>query len=313
MTENCINCDSDRDSGETPVRSRAETGATIVAVITLIDMIAEIVFGILTGSMALLADGIHMGTHAFALLITIAAYGFARKHKNNPAFSFGTGKVGILGGYTNAILLGITAFFMVYESISRIVEPVDISFDEAMIVAVLGLAINAVCAFILQKSGGGHEHRHESGHGHRHESGHGHESDVNLKAAFMHVLADTLTSVLAIAALAAGKYFNWVFLDPLVGLLGAALVLRWSAGLLKETAGLLLDAGDYRGEIEEIRGRIGRAGGEIQDVHIWRYSETERSLVLRVKDPQKRSSETFRSYLDGVGPFAHVIIEVCSD
>lgn len=336
MNQNCINCDTDAPA----LRSKAELGAIIVVVITLVDMAAEIIFGVLTGSMALLADGIHMGTHALALFITIIAYAVARKHKHNPSFSFGTGKVGTLGGYTNAILLGITAFFMVYESVERILEPVAISFNEAIFVAVLGLFINAICALILQKSGSGHNHSHQHGHAHEHSHehskkcnhdhshdhahdhahnhshdhnharAHGAGGDANLKAAFMHVLADALTSVLAIAALFAGKYFNWVFLDPLVGLLGAALVLRWAAGLLKETGSLLLDAGDYQGEIGKIRERLQKEGSEIQDIHIWRYSEKDRSLVLRVRDPQKRAPEVIRSYLDGSGPFAHITIEV---
>jgi cation diffusion facilitator family transporter len=301
MNNNCKLCTNEMGA----VRTIGETSATVVSLITLVTMIAEITFGILTGSMALLADGIHMGTHAMALFITVLAYFLARKHHADPGFSFGTGKVGVLGGYTNAILLGITALFMVYESVNRLIHPGTIRFNEAILVAVIGLAVNLVCAVILNRSGRhAHDHDHEGAHAHK---------DANLASAFMHVVADALTSVLAISALFAGKYLGWSFLDAAVGLLGAALILRWASGLLRNTGGLLLDFGDYREEMGRIRSVLEAQGGSVCDIHIWRYSENERSLILTVKDPRGRSSEEIRSALGDIGGFAHVTVEVCGE
>jgi cation diffusion facilitator family transporter len=295
MHANCTNCTSEGPAG----RSKAETKALMVSVITLATMAAEIAFGILSGSMALLADGIHMGTHALALFIAAAAYFFARRQRSNPGFSFGTGKVGVLGGYTNALLLGVTALFMIYESVNRLVHPGPILFNEAIIVAVLGLIVNLVCAFILN-DGHDHDHGHKQGHG-----------DSNLRAALIHVLADAMTSVLAIGALCTGKFLGWSFLDPAVGLLGAALILRWAWGLLRDTGSLLLDFGDYGEEVERIRKRLEADGSMVRDIHIWRYSETDRSLMLTVKDPRGRSGEEIRKALGAeIGPFAHVTVEV---
>jgi cation diffusion facilitator family transporter len=313
MNNNCKLCAGEEGAG----RTTSEAGATVVSIITLVTMIGEITFGILTGSMALLADGIHMGTHAMALFITVLAYFLARRHHADPGFSFGTGKVGVLGGYTNAILLGITALFMVYESVNRLINPGTIRFDEAILVAVTGLIVNLACAVILNGSGG-HAHGRDDAHAHEHEHAHDHDGarahkDSNLASAFMHVVADAVTSVLAITALLAGKYLGWGFLDAAVGLLGAALILRWSAGLLRNTGSLLLDFGDYREEMGRIRSVLEAQGGSVCDIHIWRYSENERSLILTVKDPRGRSSEEIRSALGGIGGFAHVTVEVLGE
>jgi len=293
---------------ESEGRSKAESRTLTVSLITLVTMAAEIAFGILSGSMALLADGIHMGTHAVALFIAAVAYFFARRQRTNPGFSFGTGKVGVLGGYTNALLLGATALFMVYEAVNRLLHPGPILFDEAILVAVLGLIVNLACAFILN---GGQEHGEDRHHGHEHGHEGGHV-DSNLKAALIHVVADAMTSVLAIGALCTGKFFGWAFLDPVVGLLGAALILRWSWGLLRDTGGLLLDFGDYSEDVERIRGRLEAEGSVVRDIHIWRYSETDKSLMLTVKDPRGRSGEEIRGALGGeIRPFSHVTVEVC--
>lgn len=301
MHANCANCRADQPAG----RSKAEKRALAVSIITLATMAAEITFGILSGSMALLADGIHMGTHALALFLAAIAYFFARKQRSNPGFSFGTGKVGVLAGYTNALLLGVTALFMVYEAVNRLIHPGTILFNEAILVAVLGLIVNLFCAFILNGGGGP---RHESGHDNGEEHGHG---DSNLKAALIHVVADAMTSVLAIAALCTGKFLGWGFLDPSVALLGAALILRWAWGLLRDTGSLLLDFGDYREEVERIRKRLEAEGSLVRDIHIWRYSETDRSLMLTVRDPRGRSGEEIRGTLGReIGPFAHVTVEV---
>ena len=302
MNENC--CHWGR--GEAPQGFKSEKSAFRVAMVTFVTMVAEIFFGIVSGSMALLADGIHMGTHALALLITVVTYVLARRLKADPAFTFGTGKIKVLGGYTNALLLGVTAFFLVLEAIERLLHPRIILYDQALVVAAGGLLVNLYCAFLL--SGGHGEdpvHPHEEFHGHCHH-------DSNLKAAFVHVLADALTSVFAIGALISGKYFQWSFMDPLVCLLGAILIFRWAFGLLKETGSLLLDFGDYGEEVQMIRNALSEQGSVVHDIHIWRYSENHRSLMLTVKDARGRSSDEIRSALSSIGHFDHVTVEVCS-
>jgi cation diffusion facilitator family transporter len=307
MNDNCSECGRD----EPERRSGAEKASMAVSAITLATMAAEICFGVVSGSMALLADGIHMGTHAFALFITAASYFLARKHRRNPSFSFGTGKIGVLGGYTNALLLGITAFYMIYEAIHRLTDPQEIAFDQALLVAVLGLAVNLACALILNLSG--NEHGHGHAHEHEHEHEHRHSGDSNLRAAFLHVATDALTSVLAISALLCGKYFAWNWLDSAVALLGAALILKWSFGLLKDTASLLLDFGDFGQEIAGIRKSIEGIGARVRDIHIWRYSESERSLILSLEDPRGRSSAEIKEALGDIGRFHHVTIEVTGE
>ena len=309
MNENCSHSGRFEDS-----RSKeSEKKAGLVALITFVTMLAEIFFGLVSGSMALLADGIHMGTHALALLITVITYVLARKLKSDPSFTFGTGKIKVLGGYTNSLFLGGAAFFMVFESIHRLIHPESILYNQALAVAVLGLLVNLFCALILafsQAEAAVHSHHTEKAA----QGAHIHPShqDSNLKAAFVHVLADALTSVLAIAALFSGKYFNWNFMDPAVSILGAGLIFKWSWGLLKETGALLLDFGDYGEEVRSIRQSLAEQGSVVQDIHIWRYSENHRSLMLTVKDARKRSPDEIRSALSFIGHFDHVTIEVCT-
>ncbi len=320
MNSNCVVCSGE----ERAARSKGESRATVVSIITLATMAVEIAFGVVTGSMALLADGIHMGTHALALFVTVLAYLLARKFRSDPGFSFGTGKVGVLGGYTNAILLGVTALFMIYEAVNRLLHPQEIRFNEAILVAIIGLAVNLVCAFLLKDAHDhGHAHAHDRSpeHSHGHDHGHDHDrqharvrdhrhADSNLKGALLHVVSDALTSVLAIGALFTGKYLGWNFLDPVVALLGVMMILRWSWGLLRDTGGMLLDFGDYREETARIRGLLESEGSAVCDIHIWRFSENERSLMLTVRDHRGRSSEEIRTALAGVGGFAHVTVEV---
>jgi cation diffusion facilitator family transporter len=277
---------------------------------------AEIGFGIASGSMALLSDGIHMGTHACALFITVLAYALARKLRRNPSFSFGTGKVGVLGGYSNAMLLGMTAILMAYESIRRLLAPEKISFDQAIIVAVLGLTVNLICAFILNGSGGSsakkdsadgdHEKGAVLGRGHDHD----HVHDANLRGALVHVVTDAMTSVLAILALLTGKYLGWAWLDAAVGLLGAALVLLWSIGLIKSSGSVLLDFGDFGKDLDAIRGAVSESGATVKDLHIWRYAEDKRSLILTVGASDGRSPDQVRSCISRVGLFDHSTVEV---
>lgn len=243
-----------------------------VILITLIMMVAEVLYGVLYGSMGLLADGLHMGTHAFALAITYGAYVFARRQSENPNFAFGTGKVSSLAGFTSAIFLLSTAVIMFKEAIARLFNPVEIGFNESIAVAVIGLIVNVVSMMLL-----GEEH-----HGHEHEHGHNHHEDHNLKAAYLHVLADAVTSVTAIFALLVGKYFGFVWLDPLVAILGGILVLKWSVGLLKESGKILLDydaAGDYRKEIED---EVIKSGAVLKDLHLWNINSSMKAGILTV-------------------------------
>ncbi len=254
--------------------------------LTAATMVVEIVFGWLTGSMALLADGFHMATHAGALAVAAAAYSYARRHARDPRYTFGTGKVGDLSGFASALLLGLTALFIAVESASRFFEPIKVAFGEATLVAVIGLVVNIVSALLL-----GHDHSHDHGHGHshghNHAKGHDHDhqghshghGDNNLRAAYMHVLTDALTSVLAIAALLAGRFFGWWWLDPAVGLLGAAVIARWAWGLMKDTAAILLDSAEPA-LMAQVRDLAEAEGATIRDLHVWRIGPHAHAAIL---------------------------------
>lgn len=261
---------------------------SVVVVITLLTMGFEIVFGLVTGSMALLADGIHMGTHAFALLVTLLAYLISKRRADDPNFAFSSQKVGTLGGYTNAILLGLTALFMLYEAFERLLKPEEILFDQALLVAVSGLVINLVSAFLLSGKNHGHDHDHHHDH--------------NLKAAYVHVLTDALTSILAIAALGIGKYLSASWPDALVAIIGAVVILRWAYGLLVMTGKELVDY--YRAEKE--KGQLSQIVSSydvtVTDLHIWKSSSNEKTMILSVnrldKDLKERFSQEVRSRCD---------------
>ncbi|MBU1023206.1 CDF family Co(II)/Ni(II) efflux transporter DmeF, partial [bacterium] len=210
-----------------------------VVILTLVTMVAEISAGYITGSMALLADGWHMGTHAFALGISFSAYVLARRHADSPSFSFGTGKFGVLAGYSSALFLGAAALFMIYQSIFRFVHPVNIAFNEAIFVAVIGLIVNIVSILILQDRE--HHHHHEHNHEHDNKHNHSHHQDHNYRAAYLHVIADALTSLLAITALLLGKFYGLIFMDPVMGIVGGVMICRWSYHLIRATAFILVD------------------------------------------------------------------------
>lgn len=299
-----------------PKAGNNEKVTLIVVIITLITMAAEIIAGILSGSMALLSDGIHMGTHAVALFITLAAYIFARKHSSNPSFSFGTGKVGILGGYTNAILLLFAAAAMVFESVERLIHPVDIKFNEAIIVAIIGLVVNIASAIILghgkegQPHGHGHSHNHSHAHGQDHSHGNYRHEDHNLKAAYLHVLTDALTSVLAIVALLIAKYFGFAWADPLVGILGGVVVARWATGLLRQTSSLLLDKCDTSEEISRLKDLIETGTTKIRDLHLWQISENERSLILSIATSGNEQPSFYHDLVKKIGDYEHITVEI---
>jgi len=279
-----------------------------VAVLTAITMVAEVVAGVLFRSMALLADGWHMATHVAAFGITLFAYRYARINADNPQFTFGTGKVSVLAGFASAVALAAVALFMIMESAARLFEPQSIRFNEAMIVAIVGLLVNLASGLILREGGHGHEHGEacevRPGEHHR-------EGDHNLRAAYLHVLADALTSVLAIVALAAGKYLGWVWMDPLMGVAGAAVIARWSYGLIRDTSRILLDgAAD-----EETRAAIKAAieldaDSRVADLHVWHVGPYQLSAVVSVVADNPQTPEAYKQMLCGVPQLTHVTVEV---
>jgi len=272
-----------------------------VVLLTAVMMVGEIAAGYMTGSMALLADGFHMATHAGALSIAALAYAYARRHARNPDYSFGTGKVGDLAGFASATILGLFALGIGFESAVRLVDPTDVAFGEATIVAVIGLAVNIVSAMLLA---GGHHH----GHDHEHGPSHDHGKDNNLRSAYMHVLADALTSILAIAALLAGRYLGWVWMDPMMGIVGAIVIARWSLTLMRDTAAVLLDRTDPH-VAAAIRARVeGPGDARIADLHVWRVGPEAHAAIVSVVGAAV-TGETIRERLAPVPELAHLTVE----
>ena len=276
-----------------------------VIVLTLSMMIIEITAGYLFGSMALLADGWHMGTHAVALGITAFAYFYARRHSDNPNYSFGTGKVGVLGGFTSAVVLAVIALLIGVESIQRLFSPHPIRFNEAIAVAVIGLVVNVISAFLLQE-----KHHHHHGHGHDHDQSKKF-SDHNLRAAYFHVLADALTSVLAIIALFTGKAFGWIWMDPIMGIVGALIISRWSYGLLVDTGKVLLDRDVNPEAVEEIRAIIeSDSDNRVSDLHVWRVGSHHLSAIISIVTHYPKSPDHYKKLLADYDEIAHVTVEV---
>lgn len=282
-----------------------ESRTFLVIALTCSMMLIEITAGILFGSMALLADGLHMGSHAVALGINAFAYVYARKHAHSSRYSFGTGKVNTLGGYTGAVLLAVFAGIMAFESVLRLINPVSIAFNQAIIVAVLGLVVNGVSVFIL---GDNHSHDHD-GHDHHHHDHHHH--DHNLKSAYLHVLADALTSLLAIFALLIGKYFGAIWMDPLMGIVGAVLVARWSLGLLRSTTGILLDEQANDAMLDAARSRIEREPEcKVVDLHIWTVAPGVHSAIVSIVAAEAREPEYYKAALREELKLDHLTVEV---
>ncbi|HMA99018.1 MAG TPA: CDF family Co(II)/Ni(II) efflux transporter DmeF [Wenzhouxiangella sp.] len=282
-----------------------ENRTLLVIALTAIMMVVEIVAGIVFGSMALLADGLHMASHAAALSITALAYYMARRHAANPSFSFGTGKINALGGFTGALMLAGFALLMVWESLHRLVNPVDIVFNQAILVAVLGLIVNGISVFILGVGGGDHHHQHH-GSGHEH-----HHHDHNLRSAYLHVLADTLTSLLAIFALLAAKYFGAIWMDPMMGVIGAILISRWSWGLIKSTGAVLLDRQAPDHLLDDISRRVESDGDStVSDLHVWSIAPGLHAAIIAVEAEQPASPDEYRQRLPEGHGLVHVSIEV---
>lgn len=292
---------------------RNERRVWLVIALTASMMVAEILAGKLYGSMALVADGWHMSTHAGAMLITALAYGYARRHADNPRFSFGTGKMGDLAGFASAVVLAIVALLIAWESFLRLTNPVPIRFEQAIAVAVIGLVVNLVSARLLHGGHGHHHHGHDHGHDHHHaDHDHGrHGHDNNLRAAYLHVLADALTSVLAIAALLVGRSYGWLWADPAMGVVGALVIARWSWGLIRDAGGVLLDAPaegpQVRQEIEDI---LAATGDTLKDLHVWQIGPGHFAAIISVASATPQPAQHYKALLLPVHELSHVTVEV---
>ncbi|MDB6141072.1 MAG: cation transporter [Pseudomonas sp.] len=273
-----------------------------VVALTVVMMVGEITVGYITGSMALLADGFHMATHAGALGIAALAYAYAKRHASSKRYSFGTGKVGDLGGFASALILGMVSLAIGVESVMRLLQPTEVQFGTATLIAIVGLIVNIVSALLL---GHGHSHGHDHDH---HDHGH-HGHDNNLKSAYVHVIADALTSVLAIMALLAGRYLGWVWLDPAMGIVGAIVIARWAWSLMSVTSGVLLDQTDEH-VAEEIRELVEKPGdATITDLHVWRVGPEAHAAIVSVVGEATANADCIRERLKPVHEVNHLTVE----
>lgn len=293
----------------TLIHKKGELRTKQVLILTIITMAAEIVAGSVFGSMALLADGWHMGTHAAAFAITIFAYRYSQKHAADRRFTFGTGKVSVLGGFASAVVLGVVALLMAIESIQRLFDPQVIHFNEAIAVALLGLTVNLICAVLLHGNHTyGHPHDHENHHDHGHSH---HHADHNIRGAYLHVIADALTSVLAIVALLFGKYFGWNWLDPVIGIVGALVITRWAMGLLNDTSSILLDNTIDLARKQEIKSAIeSDADNRVSDIHVWKVGPVAYAAMISIVTHFPKNPEYYKKLLNGFHEVSHVTVEV---
>jgi cation diffusion facilitator family transporter len=313
--------------GESHDRNERRTW-TVIALCSFM-MVAEIVGGVLFGSIALVADGLHMSTHASALLLAALAYRFARRHARDDRFSFGTGKFGDLAGFTSAIVLAMIALLIGYEALTRFIWPVPISFNEAIPIAALGLIVNIASVLLL---GGGPAHGHAHEHAHEHAPGHHHDHhhhaaadeheheyeaahhaahrDNNLRAAVVHVLADAAVSILVIIGLTLGGLFGLVWMDPAVGLLGAIVIATWAYTLIRDTGGILLDMTPDRGMAERMRAVIETDGDRLTDLHLWRLGPGHLGVIVSVATRQERGPDYYQALLGRFRALSHVTVEV---
>lgn len=313
---------------------RAERRTWAVIILCTVMMVAEIVGGALFGSLALIADGLHMSTHAGALLLAALAYTFARRYAYDRSFTFGTGKFGDLAGYSSAIVLAMIALLIAYEAVERLLHPVPISFREAIPIAFLGLVVNVTSALLLA---GGHDRGHSHGHSHGHDHGHGHHHgkatrseerevrfeehdhdtalaahhrDNNMRAAIIHVMADAAVSVLVIVGLLLARNFGWLWMDPLAGLIGAAVIANWSFGLLRDTGAILLDRMPDSGVAEKIRRAVESEGDRVTDLHLWRLGPGHLGAIVSVATTKAREAAHYRQRLAKFADLSHVTVEV---
>ena len=298
---------------------RAERRTWAVNVLCTVMMIAEIVGGVLFGSLALIADGLHMSTHAGALLLAALAYTFARKYAEDSSFTFGTGKFGDLAGYSSAIVLAMIALMIGYEAVSRFLDPVPIAFNEAIPIAALGLLVNIASAWLLA---GGHHHGHDHSHSHSHDHDHDddhhdhkhaddmHHRDNNMRAAVVHVMADAAVSVLVIVGLVLARTFGWLWMDPLAGFIGALVIASWSVALIRDTGAILLDRMPDRAMAEKVRLAIESDGDQVTDLHLWRLGPGHLGAIVSVATSAQREAADYRQRLADFHDLSHVTVEV---
>jgi cation diffusion facilitator family transporter len=286
----------------------AEKNTLRVAILTAVMMVVEITGGWYYNSMALLADGWHMSSHTVALGLSLLAYVCARRFAHDPRFSFGTWKIEVLGGYTSAMFLVMVAGLMTFQSVERLIAPSPIHYDQAIVIAIVGLLVNLVSAWLLKD---GHHHHHDHAHGHDDHAHQGHH-DLNLRSAYMHVLADAATSVLAIIALFGGKLWGASWLDPVMGLVGAVLVSVWAYGLLRDTGRVLLDAEMNVPVVDEIREVIAASPvkAQICDLHVWRVGKGKFACILSLATDNDVSPEYFKKQLSIHEELVHISIEI---
>lgn len=301
---------------------RNERRVWAVIALTTVMMVAEIAAGSWFGSMALTADGWHMATHAGAMLISALAYLYARRQISNARFTFGTGKFGDLAGFASAVVLGVAALMIGWESLLRFFSPVNIDFNQAIAVAAIGLVVNIVSAWLLKDDHHHHDHDHDHGHSHgrhAHHGDHAHHGshgshggkDNNLRSAYLHVLADALTSVLAIIALLLGKWNGWTFLDPAMGIVGGLVIARWSWGLLRSTGSVLVDAVPQAQALSsQIRGRLETAGDRITDLHVWQVGPGHHAAIVVVHSPSAQAPSFYRQKLESIRELSHITVEI---
>ena len=297
---------------------RNERKTWIVIAICAVMMVAEIVGGLWFGSVALIADGLHMSTHAGALLIAALAYTYSRRYATDERFAFGTGKLGDLAAFTSAIALAMIALLIGYESLARFFNPVPIAFNQAIPIAVLGLGVNLLSAFLLRDD---HEHHHAHDHHHNehgHDDGHAHEDspsadfhrDHNLRAAFVHVMADAAVSVLVIIGLVAGRQFGWVWMDPVMGLIATLVILSWSWSLVRSASAALLDVCPDPTLSRKIAARLEQTGDRVSDLHLWRIGPGHLAAIISLVSDHPNAPGFYKKQLSGLPGLSHVTIEV---
>lgn len=292
---------------------QSERRARLAAIVTTVFMVVEIAAGFVFGSMALLADGIHMATHVGALGLAAGAYWLARRHAGDSRFTFGSGKFGDLAAFASAIVLGVAGLGVAVESVERLLSPVAVDYRDALLVAGIGLCVNLICAFIL---GGGHSHGHDHDHDHHHDHSHDHHAhesvDHNMRAAYVHVLADAATSLLALAALTMGLLYGVRWLDPLVGIIGAGVIGSWAYGLVRDSGLVLLDAEADPALSRDIRAMIEtELGARVADLHLWRLGPGHQGLIVSLVSPDATTAETVKAALRSRHPdLSHVTVEV---
>lgn len=295
--------------------ARNERRTWFVVGLTLAMMTGEIIGGTVFGSMALLADGWHMSTHAAAIGISALAYRYARRHMHDPRFAFGTGKLGELAAFASAIVLAMIALAIGYESLIRVANPVPIAYGEAIAVAVLGLVVNLVCAWLLREDHDHHHHHHAHGHDHddHHDHGHhAHHRDNNLRAAYVHVLADAATSVLAIGGLIAARAFGWIWIDPVVGFVGACVIASWAYSLIRDTGAVLIDTVPDRETEHKIRQLVEIDGDRISDLHLWQVGPGHRAAIISIVTDRPQAVAIYKQRLAGLHGLSHVTVEVAA-